>query len=234
MKKIVFAFMAVFFGAAFALAWWVNHAAGVRANSAETPAQEAREAGVRNVAILVYDRVELLDFAGPGEVFAAAGRRGGFRVYTVGARREPITSQGFVQVTPEFSIADAPRPDIVVIPGGGVDSVLNDRALMDWIRAASQDAEIMLSVCNGALVLAQAGLLDGIEATTHHGSLDALRRMAPQTRVYDHRRFVDNGKVITSAGVSAGIDSSLYVLQRLKGEDMARSVARYMEYNWQP
>lgn len=189
---------------------------------------------MRNVAILLYDRVELLDFAGPGEVFAAAGGRSTFKVFTVAATEEPIHSQGFVEITPEYSIANSPRPDILVIPGGGVGNVLHNPQLMGWIKKTAEEAEIVLSVCNGALVLAQTGLLDGLEVTTHHGSLERLRRMASQATVHDDRRYVDNGRIITSAGVSAGIDSSLYVVARLLGEDAARQTAWYMEYNWQP
>ncbi len=186
----------------------------------------------RQVAILVFDGVELLDFAGPGEVFAAAGHGQAFEVFTVGETRAPITSQGFVRVTPEHSIADAPTPDVLVIPGGSVRAVLGSPALMSWVRATAGKATVVLSVCNGALVLASAGLLDGLEATTHHGSIDALRQVAPRTVVHTDRRFVDNGKVVTAAGVSAGIDASLHVVGRLLAPAEAERTARYMEYAW--
>jgi putative intracellular protease/amidase/YHS domain-containing protein len=185
----------------------------------------------RKVAILLYEGVELLDFAGPGEVFAAGG--GEFEVYTVAASVEPVTSQGFVRVTPEHGFASAPPPDVLVVPGGNARAVLDDEASMAWIRAAAADAELVLSVCNGALILARAGLLDGGRATTHHGSLDALASMAPETEVLRDRRWVDNGKVITSAGVSAGIDAALHAVARLIGPATATGIARYMEYAWQ-
>jgi len=184
----------------------------------------------RKVAILLYDGVELLDFAGPGEVFAAGGP---FEVYTVAARAEPITSQGFVRVTPEYTFANAPAPDVLVVPGGHASAVLNDETSMSWVKAVAKDAELVLSVCNGAFVLAQAGLLDGGAATTHHGSLDALERTAPETTVLRDRRWVDNGKVITAAGVSAGIDAALHAVEKLVGPATATNVARYMEYRWQ-
>lgn len=183
----------------------------------------------RRVAILVFDGVELLDFAGPGEVFAAAGH-GAFEVFTVGETRAPIVSQGFVQVTPEHGIADSPVPDVLVIPGGGVSSVLERPALMSWIKSVASKATVVMSVCNGAFVLADAGLLDGLEATTHHGSIAGLRRAAPRTVVHDDRRFVDNGKVVTAAGVSAGIDAALHVVARLLTPAVAEQTARYMEY----
>jgi putative intracellular protease/amidase/YHS domain-containing protein len=183
----------------------------------------------RKVAILVYDGVELLDFAGPGEVFAAAGR---FDVFTVGPTSAPITSQGFVEVQPRYSLTSAPRPDILIVPGGAVGTVISNHDAMRWLETTAANAEQVLSVCNGAIILAQAGLLDGLEATTHHGSIAALRRQAPRTTVHDDRRFVDNGKVVTAAGVSAGIDMSLHVVSKLLGADAATSTARYMEYAW--
>ncbi len=183
----------------------------------------------RTVAILVYEGVELLDFAGPGEVFAAAGR---FDVFTVGPTLAPVTSQGFVEVQPRYSVASAPRPDILIVPGGAAGNVISNEAVMSWIKATAGRAEQVLSVCNGAMVLAHAGLLDGLEATTHHGSLAALRQHAPRTTVHDDRRFVDNGKVVTAAGVSAGIDMSLHVVAKLLGAGAASSTARYMEYAW--
>ncbi len=185
----------------------------------------------RRVAILVFDGVELLDFAGPGEVFAAAGHGRAFEVFTVGETRAPIVSQGFVEVTPRHAIADSPPPDVLVIPGGGVHSVLDSPALMQWIKSTAATATVM-SVCNGAFVLAQAGLLDGLEATTHHASIDALRRAAPRTVLRPGERFVDNGRVITAAGVAAGIDAALYVVGRLLTPNAAERTADYMEYRW--
>jgi transcriptional regulator GlxA family with amidase domain len=186
----------------------------------------------RNVAILVWDDAELLDFAGPGEVFAAAGDFRAFRVYTVAERPAPVLSQGFVTVVPRYTIADCPRPDVVVLPGGGTDAPAASPAFQAWLRDVARTAEVVLSVCTGALVLARAGLLDGLEATTWHGAIDRLRDAAPRTRVRSGCRFVDNGRVVTSAGVSAGIDAALHVVERLGGPAMARDTARYMEYDW--
>jgi transcriptional regulator GlxA family with amidase domain len=109
---------------------------------------------------------------------------------------------------------------------------LHNIALIDWIKQASAKAELVLSVCTGALLLAQAGLLDGLEATTHHGSVDLLRQIGPQTKVHDDRRVVDNGRVICSAGIAAGIDMSLHVVGRLLGNDVAGKTAKQMEYPW--
>jgi transcriptional regulator GlxA family with amidase domain len=197
----------------------------------------------RNVAIVLYEGMELLDFAGPGEVFAAAasfgavGAPGGapaFKVFTVAVTREPITSQGFVKLVPEYGIADAPPVDIIVIPGGHSAAVTSDPAMMRWVTERSKAAQLSLTVCTGAFVLAKAGLLDGRDVTTHFGAIANLRKAAPNTRVHDGRRFVDTGNVITSAGVSAGIDGALHVVARLLGRHVADGTARYMEYAWHP
>src|SRR5712671_4303679 len=203
-------------------------------------AEAAGKARTRNVAIVLYDRVELLDFAGPGEVFAAAARPGetedapAFRVYTVGRSKSPLTSEGFVKITPEFSVEDAPRPDVVVFPGGGVQSIVDDPALMAWARSAVDSAEIAVSVCNGAFVLGALGVLDGKTVTTHFGAVPRLKSSFPKATVQEGRRFVDNGKIVTTAGVSAGIDGALHVVARLLGRAAADETARYMEYRWAP
>ncbi len=189
--------------------------------------------GRRAVAIVVYEGVELLDFAGPGEVFAAADRADAFRVYTVASTRAPILSQGFVKIVPDHSIDDAPTADIVVVPGGDVGSLIDDAKAMQWLKKVSATDSLTMSVCNGAIVLATTGLLDGMRATTHWGSVARLRQFSKTTVVPD-ARFTDNGRVVTTAGVSAGIDGALHVVQRLLGEDIAWSTARYMMYSWEP
>jgi transcriptional regulator GlxA family with amidase domain len=197
----------------------------------------------RNVAIVLYDGVELLDFAGPAEVFAAAGGIGAvgapdgapaFNVFTVGKTREPITSQGFLEVVPDHSIADAPPTDIILLPGGGSDVVTTDPAMMRWVTERARAAQLSVTVCTGAMILAKAGMLDGRDATTWYNAIDALRRVAPRARVHHGRRFIDNGTVVTTAGVSAGIDGSLHVVARLLGRRVADETARYMEYAWHP
>jgi putative intracellular protease/amidase len=189
------------------------------------------ERKTRSVGVLVYDGVELLDFAGPGEVFAAAGHGKSFEVFTVAATTEPLVSQGFVTIVPGHSIESAPIPDILVIPGGGVGAVLRDEALGAWIKRVAEEGEHVLSVCNGAIVLANLGLLDGLKATTHHGSIAGLRKFEHVTVDAD-ARFVDNGRIITTAGVSAGIDGALHLVKRLLGTEAAAQTAYYMEYDW--
>ena len=194
----------------------------------------------RNVAIVLYEGVELLDFAGPGEVFAAAAHQGSdrdalaFKVYTVAATRQPIKSQGFVTITPDHGIDDAPPPDILVIPGGPSATLTGDQRFMTWADAVMKKAKLTLTVCTGAFVPAKAGLLDGRSATTHYGAIERLRTAFSRITVVEGKRFVDNGAIITTAGVSAGIDGALHAVARLLGRNVADGTARYMEYHWTP
>ncbi len=192
----------------------------------------------RNVAILVFEDVEVLDFCGPFEVFAVAGgftEPPAFHVVTVAEKPGPVVTRGGLSVNPHHRLADCPRPDLLLVPGGqGTRREMHNATLTDWIKKHSQGAELILSVCTGALLLARAELLDGLEATTHHGALDLLRQVAPQTRVHADRRFVDNGRVLCSAGIAAGIDMSLHAVARLLGREVADKTARHMEYPWQP
>ncbi|MCX5653915.1 MAG: DJ-1/PfpI family protein [Planctomycetota bacterium] len=174
----------------------------------------------RTVAILLFEGVELLDFAGPADVFIVAAEGKGFRVVTVAASTEPLKTMGGVTVKPDFAYKDAPKADVVVIPGGDMHNVTP--AGMDWIRQASKDSEITLSVCMGAFLLARAQLLDGISATTHHWGLASLQKAAPKCKVVAGQRYVDNGRIITTAGVTAGIDGALHIVERLLGSQAAR------------
>ena len=208
--------------------------------SAAASAAEEAERYTRRVAVVVYDGVELLDFAGPGEVFEVAGGYGesagrrAFEVYTVGLTREPITSQRFVEVVPRYGIADAPLPDVLVLPGGSSGRVSGDPEFLAWVKRAAESAEITLTVCTGAFILGEAGLLDGREATTWYDAVDRLQQRFPAVRTQHGRRFIDSGEVVTTAGVSAGIDGSLHVVARLFGRRVADATARYMEYHWSP
>lgn len=186
----------------------------------------------RNVAILVHQGVELLDFAGPGEVFASAGQ-GAFRVFTVGPTKETIVSQGFVKITPDYSIEDSPKPAIIVIPGGRTAVLFNNPRVINWIKSNSAGSEVTMSVCNGAITLAKTGLLDGLKATSHWGAIPELRKFQKVTVLPDER-FVDNGRIISTQGVAAGIDGALHVVERLLGSEVAWSDAHYMMYPWEP
>lgn len=205
----------------------------------EAPRPSPR-APTRNVAIVLYDGVELLDFAGPGEVFASASGIGSirgqpaFRVFTVAASKGPITSQGFLKVIPDYFIDDAPHPDLLVLPGGSAGKLAVDERFMAWARKTIDGAELSMSVCTGAFVLGKAGALDGKSATTWFGAIDKLRQDVPKANVQEGRRFVDQGRIVTTAGVSAGIDGALHVVARLLGRAVADRTAQYMEYHWSP
>lgn len=174
--------------------------------------------------------MQIIDYTGPYEVFGQAG----FHVYTVAKTNAPLTTSMGMRVTPDFAFADAPPADLLVIPGGGVESIQEDPAAIDWLRARATAARHVLTVCNGAFLLARTGLLDGLEATTFYDLIPALREAAPRTRVVSDRRYVDNGKIVTTAGLSSGIDGALHMIGKLRGQGAAQQVALNMEYDWRP
>ena len=164
------------------------------------------------------------------EVFAYAG----YEVFTVSRTKDPITSQGILKVIPDYSIDDAPPADILAFFGGNSNVATNDKKVIDWIRSQG-DIQYHFSVCTGAFLLAEAGILDGKVATTFHDALDGLEKNYPEVDVRRDARFVDNGKVITTAGISAGIDGALHLVAKLQGLNAAKRTAYYMEYdNWVP
>lgn len=189
----------------------------------------------RRVVILLFDEVEVLDFAGPFEVFSVTGRRDGsnpFEVSTV-AEKSPITTRNGLSINPSHTLADCPQPDVLVVPGGfGTRREMLNAGLLEWIGKRAAEAEMTLSVCTGALLLAKAGLLDGLKATTHHLSVDLLRQAAPNSFIEPERRVIDNGRIVAAAGVSAGIDASFHVVARFLGKKVALETARHIEYDW--
>jgi putative intracellular protease/amidase len=210
------------------------------ASPSEARQESARHVGTRlprNVAILIFEGVQIIDFTGPYETFGhayVAAQPEVFNIYTVAEKPGALTTAMGMSVNPKYSIDTAPKPEIMVIPGGDVASAMNSPSVMEWLRKSAIDAEIVMSVCNGAFILAKAGLLDGLEATTTAFLIERLRNEAPRTRVVSDKRFVDNGKIITTAGLSSGIDGSLHVLERLFGRGTAEMAALGMEYNWDP
>lgn len=189
-----------------------------------------------NVAILLFDDVELLDFAGPGEVFQNASFNGSqaFHVYTVAFDKKEIISQSFLTVTAQYLIADCPMPDILVIPGGNTMNQVNNEKLISWISRVNQQADYVLSVCNGVRLLAKTGALNGLTATSHFRAIDNLAQEFPKVTMIKGKRYVDNGKIITTEGVSAGIDGSLYLVSKILNKEAAEEVAVQMMYNWKP
>ncbi len=193
----------------------------------------------RNVAIYLFEEAEVLDFSGPFEVFASARNSNGekaFNTFLVSRSGTEISARGGFQVVPNFSIGNCPKPDLLLVPGGmGARAEMFNKIALEWIASTARDCELLLSVCTGALILARTGLLEGLEATTYHTAFDILQEMSPTATLKPGQRYVDNGAVVLSAGVSAGIDMSLYVVSRLLGREQAIQTARYMEYdhNWE-
>lgn len=185
------------------------------------------------IAILLYPGVELLDFAGPLEVF---NHMEGANVYTVATQVKPMSiMRKMLTVTPDYTLQTAPTPDILVIPGGDVKDVLADPSIIGWITHVSSGSQLTMSVCTGTFLLGKAGLLDGKTITTHWSATQMLQQMTPKATVMEHTRFVEQGKLLTTAGVSAGIDGALRVVSRLKGPEAAQQIAQIMEYDkWEP
>lgn len=186
------------------------------------------------VGIFLFDDVEVLDFAGPFEVFSVCGRRNEldpFHVMTVSERGQPVAARNGLVVTPTHSFASCPPLDIILVPGGfGTRREMLNAVVLEWVAARSRASKFTLSVCTGSLVLGSAGLLDGRHTTTHHMAFPELMAAAPKATIHEKARIVDNGSLLCSSGVSAGIDMSLHLVARLHGDDIARETARYMEY----
>lgn len=193
---------------------------------------------VRSIAIHVFDGAEELDVVGPWEVLAAwtvHHPEDGWEVFTVGASLDPVRCAKGMRLLPDRTFDDLPPLDVLVYPGGqGTRRLLADVAHLDRVRALRASIPLLTSVCTGALVYAAAGLLAGRPATTHWGSLDLLARLDPTVELRPDDRFVDDGDLITAAGVSAGIDMALHLVARLAGAERARQVRRDIQYDPQP
>jgi len=192
----------------------------------------------RIIGILLFDGVEELDAVGPWEVLAwwtLHHPEDGYEVVTVAETDARVTCAKGLRLLPDLALADAPELDVVVYPGGqGTRAHLTDPARLDWIRRQRQTASIMTSVCTGALVYAAAGLLGGRPATTHWSAFDELQALDPTIDAKHDVRYVDDGDTITSAGVSAGIDMALHLVDRLAGRERAVEVRRAIQYDPQP
>lgn len=187
-----------------------------------------------NVGILLFDEVEVLDFAGPYEVFAITtddAHQKLFHVFTVAQKHEISARNGLV-VKSDYLLAQAPHIDILVIPGGlGAETVeLYNNELLAWIKATHQTTQLTCSICTGAFILAETGLLNGLEATTHWMDLARLETQYPEITVLKGVRYVDQGKIITAAGISSGIHASLYAVSKLTQRDIAVNTAKRMEF----
>lgn len=192
----------------------------------------------REIGILLFDGVEELDAVGPWEVLAAWTTffpDDGFAVSCLSRSGDPVTAAKGLVIAAHHSLGDAPTLDVLLHPGGqGTRPLMRDDEHLDWVRQQRGEVPLMTSVCTGSLVYAAAGLLHGRPATTHWGSLDLLAETDPTIDVRPDDRFVDDGDVITSAGVSAGIDMALHLVKRLVSVERAREVRRYIQYDPTP
>jgi transcriptional regulator GlxA family with amidase domain len=187
------------------------------------------------VGILIFDEVEIMDFAGPSEVFASAkiGNNPCFEVITFGMTSFPTFVHGGIEVIPNLTIQSKIPLDIVIIPGGdGVNEIINNPDLRDWLDYAKQQGAQLASICTGAFILASFGYLDGLQATTHHEDLDELKQRYPDINVVKGVRFVDEGQILSAAGVSAGVDLSLYLVEKHCGETVAAACRKRMEWRF--
>ena len=189
----------------------------------------AAETPVR-VAILLFDGVQIIDFAAPYEVFGQAG----YEVYTVSRDGKGVQTAMDLRVEVDHDFASAPVADVLVIPGGNVDAAAADPETQAWIRQRAEPARQVLSICTGSDILASTGLLDGQSATTFHRHFEHMAQRFPAVTVVQDQRWVQAGKLVTSAGLSSGMDAALHVVAQLDGERRARSVALHLEYDWSP
>jgi transcriptional regulator GlxA family with amidase domain len=197
--------------------------------------------GAKNVGILLFDGVQVTDFTGPYDVFVLARPAGTpnpveapplFRVFTI-AQQETVSCEGGLRVLSDYRLHDHPPVEVLVVPGGlGVFRVREDAAVMGWIHRTAETAQLATSVCLGALLMGEVGLFEGVPATTHWMFLDELRRVAPRAEVRGGVRYADAGKLLSSAGISAGIDMALHALERLHGREVAAQTARILEYDY--
>jgi transcriptional regulator GlxA family with amidase domain len=219
-------------------AWVATAMATVRDSLAgTTPSPLSAPADKIPVAFILDDGATVIDFAGPWETFqdAAVGNHPGFELFTVAPRKTIQTTgnsspQGMtgLSLTVDHVFPDAPQPRVIVM---GAQSGRNDAGKLDWIRRMAPGADVVMSVCTGAFVLASTGLIDGLDATTHHDFYKSFEQSFPKVKLLRGRRFVDNGKFVSAGGLTSGIDASLHIISRYFGDSSAKDTALYMEHN---
>jgi transcriptional regulator GlxA family with amidase domain len=189
---------------------------------------------MKNIGILIFDDIELLDFAGPFEVFSVTDELNNYnlcKTFTISEYKSTVKSVNGLQIIPDYSFVDCPKIDILIIPGGvGTKLLLEKKEVLKWIKEKYDESEITFSVCSGSRLLGKIGLLDNIEYITHHDVIEDMLKIAPQGKLNKEKRFVDSGKLLTSAGISAGIDLSLYIVEKIFGKENREKTQKYMEY----
>lgn len=190
-----------------------------------------------SVGIFLFNEVELLDFAGPFEVFTVTAELNNhrfFNVFTITENGGQIRTVNGLRVVPDYDFTNHPPIDLLIVPGGaGTKAEMIKESVLKWLKAQYETSEHTMSVCSGTRLLGKLGLLDHMEMVTHHEVITEMKEIAPKAIIKEDARFTDNGRILTSAGISAGIELSLYVVEKLYGKKIADKTAIYMEYgNW--
>jgi len=189
-----------------------------------------------NIGIYIYDEAEVLDFSGPFEVFSTALRVSStpnpFRVFLISETGQTVTARGGYEVSSAYSISDHPSIDVLIVVGGVHTGEMKKSVVLKWIKETSQKAKLVASVCTGAFLLAEAGVLENHKVTTHWEDIPDLKKGYPKLEVLENRRWVDEGTIITSGGISAGIDMSLHLVSKIHGLELAERTAKQMEFDW--
>jgi transcriptional regulator GlxA family with amidase domain len=189
-----------------------------------------------NVGIYIYDQAEVLDFSGPFEVFSTASRvcadTDPFEVFLIAENAGVVTARAGYKVNADYDISNHPELDVLIVVGGVHDAEMQKRPVINWIAQQYKSVTIMASVCTGAFLLAQAQLLNGCKATTHWADLEEFKTLFPEVSTIENVRWVDEDKVITSAGISAGLDMSLHLVAKLTSAELASKTAKQMDYDW--
>lgn len=189
-----------------------------------------------NVGIYIYENAEVLDFSGPFEVFSTANRLSAsgniFEVFLIAAENFPVNARGGYSVNPHYDFSCHPKIDVLIVVGGIHAGELNKTDVINWVAKISESATAVASVCTGAFILAEAGLLSGLTVTTHWEDIEDLKRSYPNLTVIESHRWIDEGKIVTSGGISSGIDMSLYLVAKLADEVLAEKTAKQMDFEW--
>jgi len=191
-----------------------------------------------NVGIYIYQDAEVLDFSGPFEVFSTASRLSGtdegFNTFLVAEKHHPVLARGGFSVNPHYDFSNCPRIDLLIVVGGIHTAEMTKPEVLSWLQAVAPAATLVASVCTGAFILAAGGILTSQTVTTHWEDQADLARQFPLLQVVADRRWVEQDRIITSGGISAGIGMSLHLVGRIAGEPLAMKTARQMEFDWQP
>ncbi len=189
-----------------------------------------------NIGIYIYENAEVLDFSGPFEVFSTASRfldeKEKFNVYLIAQDNKAVKARGGFNIFPHYCFADAPALDVLIVAGGVHNKELEKKEVITWIKNKAKDCKHIASVCTGAFLLAKAKVLKKQKVTTHHEDIKDLRKQFPKLEVVENTRWVEQDNIITSAGISAGIDMSLYLVSKIKNKKLANKTAKQMEFDW--